>query len=183
MILLSQLLDLLQAEPGLADCIDLETVCRYIRLMSTLKPDVLHHQYPSFDPKDVPGELPPQITAYAAARLSLTLMDVAALWRVLGMVIWVQGVEVLKEDISLLARDSKQDTHFGMFHCTCLPYIRVSICVAPCMVYPPIQICNAVYCDRRQLLRRKDPAREVTLFTLDRGICDALAANLYCYCK
>lgn len=50
------------------------------------------------------------------------------------------------------------------------------------MLYPPIQQCNNIHCDRWQLLRRrKEPPTKVTLFTLNKGVCDALAANLYCY--
>ena len=131
-----QLLVLLQAEPGLADRIDLETLCRYIRLISALKPDILHYQYPSFNPTDVPGELPPPIASYAATRLSLTLEVIKALWRVFRVVIWVDGADVFHEDVSFLARDASRDAQFGMFHRTYLSHIRISIPVAPCMVYP-----------------------------------------------
>ena len=110
----SQLLSLLQGEPGLAEKIDISSVTRFIHMATTLKPDILHYQLPSFDPKDVPRDLPDNIATYLAAQLALNIEDTQALWRVFGVEVWIQGVKVLQED-QRFREPETSDPRFGMF--------------------------------------------------------------------
>ncbi|KAI1782053.1 hypothetical protein LXA43DRAFT_1151824 [Ganoderma leucocontextum] len=113
MLSFSQLVSLFEAEGDLVARVDLPTVLRYIRLTSTLKPDILHAQVPSFDPESLPYELPSTIASYICQRLGLKSdEDAQSLWRVFGMGIWKQGVDMLGEDSGFWVRD-RVDAQLG----------------------------------------------------------------------
>ncbi|KAH9856809.1 hypothetical protein C2E23DRAFT_866135 [Lenzites betulinus] len=152
--------------PELASKLTLPLLVRFLRLAQAVKLNIIHSHPPDFEYINTfPEDLPRSTRAYLVGQMDLTGIEVSALWTALGPLVWsTENVDWLGEDPTW-RRDSSLSQGGLSFH----------------MLYPPVRVCNRTYCTNRQLLRQRvDAFHNVTLFTLDQGVCDAQAVSLRC---
>lgn len=177
--------------PHLPASLSLPRLIRFIRLVHSAKRAIIHTQLPSYDLEDAPHDLRPNIVAYLAAEMEMADVEIAALWYALGSLVWAtEGIEWLGEDPQWKTFAEAEPlpgalrTHFHFYTAYMRPLILSALVGTDFhMLYPPVRVCDRPYCTQRQLLLHagyRKGSRNVTLFTANKGVCDAIAINLTC---
>lgn len=176
--------------PDLPSSLSLDRLIRFLRLAASAKEFIVHKQTPDCDLEKAPHDLPPRAHAYLAAEMGMVPQEIAALWYALGPFVWeAGGIERLQEDPQWKVYPTSPPGGLGTY----FKHIQsTSTADSPAyngpllgfrMLYPPVRVCDRTYCPQRQLLRHaryRKGFRDVSLFTLDQGVCDAFAVNLVC---
>lgn len=167
--------------------LSLDTVQRFILLVSRLKNDILLAQPSSVDESDPPDVLPPTIMTFLQNSCSISEECVNSCWQMLKSTVWLRMKGEEPEDGHGVLEDFAKHGHSRGL-CTSLLYIiGVTLTYYPLnlvfrTLYPPQQRCVNPSCShsRNGKLLKKEEQRQGVLYTLDKGAAPVRSVHLYC---
>ena len=170
-----------QQHPNLS----LDTVQRFISLVSRLKNDILLMQPSSVDDSDPPDVLPPTIMTFLQASCSISEECVKNCWKMLKSTVWLHTKAQGRED-GVFEDFAKHGHSRGL--CVSLLYVIEvtltyhSLILVFRTLYPPQQRCVNPSCShsRTGKLLKKEEQRQGVLYTHDNGASPVRSVHLYC---
>jgi hypothetical protein len=127
--------------------------------------------------------LPPTVNGFLGDCCDLSSDSVDRCWDVLKGVVW-HGEDVFRDKSDSVFIEYGHHRGLSEFSCVvyCLTPFLTHINQASHTIYPPQHTCTNPGCSRTKkgLLLKKAEARQVVLYTLDKGALPAYSVHLYC---
>ncbi|KAG2120003.1 hypothetical protein BD769DRAFT_1672044 [Suillus cothurnatus] len=156
------LLQHLEKQPDVINCVSLTALFRFINIATSLKDDIILIQPAEAQTSSPPPVLSPAFNTFLAAACSILPAQANHAWALLRHVIWHGAIDV---DVSSIWENDARRRGFAEY-----------------LLYPPSQYCTKPHCLRRGkgMTLKKAEQRNVVLFTLAHGPCAARSVQLYC---
>ncbi|KAJ7351332.1 hypothetical protein DFH08DRAFT_957652 [Mycena albidolilacea] len=122
----------------------------FVRLAARLKDAILTAQPPSHDASQPPDEIPAGIRTFLGSAIDIPIEYIDGCWKAFGNLVWTYN-----ENGKTTGTDAEAFKNFGLDHL-----------LSAHMLFPPTRYCTSPRCSNRKMLRDKDGASKVVLYTL-----------------
>ncbi|KAJ7358397.1 hypothetical protein DFH08DRAFT_686973 [Mycena albidolilacea] len=136
----------------------------FVLLAARLKDAILTAQPPSHDASQPPDEIPAGIRTFLGSAIDIPIEYIDGCWKAFGNLVWTYN-----ENGKPTGTDAEAFKNFGLDHL-----------LSAHMLFPPTRYCTSPRCSNRKMLRDKDGASKVVLYTLSDGACPTFASHLSC---
>ncbi|KAF8217995.1 hypothetical protein K438DRAFT_1747239 [Mycena galopus ATCC 62051] len=150
--------------PGLCESIGMEKAMQFVRIASRLKDSITVAQPPRHDATEPPELIPDEIHKFLAGATEMPADFVDGCWKAFRSLIWAYD-----ENGKTKGADAEAFKKHGLDHL-----------LSSRMLFPPTYYCTTPGCVNTGLLRDKDAASNVVLYTLSDGACPTFAHHLSC---